>query len=93
MKVNPREVLLALTLLLLVPGLVLGQEKDVRGSKDHPLISRYPGSVITGYEATEFDEVILPLGKLDTKRNPEKSERLEGDALVVRRPGALAGVV
>ncbi len=51
---------------------------DARGSKDHPLVSRYPGSWILGYEAVEFDEVIVPLGKLDAQRKPEKSQRVEG---------------
>lgn len=28
-----------------VPMLAIAQEHDVEGSKDHPLISRYPGRV------------------------------------------------
>ena len=48
--------------------------QDVPGSKDHPLISRYPGSVIRDYSVREFDEYTLPLGKLDSG----KSQHLEG---------------
>ena len=43
-------------------GIALGA--DVGGSKDHPLVSRYPGSTITGYRTAEFDEFTLPLGKV-----------------------------
>jgi len=55
----------------------LAQRADVEGSKDHPLISRYPGSVITIYSSTEFDEYTLPLGKLQDGQWA-KSQHLEG---------------
>jgi outer membrane protein OmpA-like peptidoglycan-associated protein len=50
---------------------------DVDGSKDHPLVSRYPGLFISEYNFAEFDEFTLPLAKLkgDT---PEKTQHLEG---------------
>jgi len=54
-----------------------GQDQDVEGSKDHPLISRYPGSVIKNYLTKEFDEVTLPLGKVVDQKFP-KSQHLEG---------------
>ncbi|SPE37814.1 OmpA family domain-containing protein [Candidatus Sulfopaludibacter sp. SbA3] len=54
------------------------QQTDVEGSKDHPLVSRYPGLVITEYYTTEFDEFTLPLGKLKTDVTLEKSQHLEG---------------
>jgi len=53
------------------------QDQDVEGSRDHPLISRYPGSVIKNYLAKEFDEVALPLGKA-TDQGFAKSQHLEG---------------
>jgi OOP family OmpA-OmpF porin len=43
--------------------LAFAQQQDVEGSKDHPLISRYPGSVITEYSAREFDEIHAAAGK------------------------------
>ena len=53
------------------------QPQDLPNSKDHPLVTRYPGSVIDVYSVVEFDEFILPLGKLkDTKF--DKSQHLEG---------------
>jgi outer membrane protein OmpA-like peptidoglycan-associated protein len=54
------------------------QNKDVEGSKDHPLVSRYPGLVIAEYGFTEFDEFTLPLGKLKNGDTPEKTQHLEG---------------
>ena len=53
------------------------QEADVEGSKDHPLISRYPGSLITEYKQEDFDEFELPLGRLKDGKG-EKSQHLEG---------------
>jgi OmpA-OmpF porin, OOP family len=55
----------------------VAQQTDLEGSKDHPLISRYPGSIITEYSAKEFDEYTLPLGKLQ-QDHWAKSQRLEG---------------
>lgn len=69
------------SLFLLLPTFVLwAQRADVAGSKDHPLISRYPGMVITSYRVNEFNEFILPLSKVDpaTGRSFAKSQKLEG---------------
>ncbi len=55
-----------------------GQDQDVEGSKDHPMISRYPGSVITRYLTKEFDEFTLPLGEVVEAGKFSKSQSLEG---------------
>jgi flagellar motor protein MotB len=52
-----------------------GQDRE--GSKDHPLISRYPGAVITGYSQKEFDEYELPLSKVADGKYA-KTQRVEG---------------
>jgi flagellar motor protein MotB len=70
---------------LIVTGLVvcfvaataMAQNKDAAGSKDHPLISRYPGSYIREYMQKEYDEFTLPLGKLVDQKFT-KSQHLEG---------------
>ena len=54
------------------------QETDLEGSKDHPLVSRYPGSHITEYRTAEFDELALPLAKTNDAGVPEKVQKLEG---------------
>ncbi|HME57019.1 MAG TPA: DUF4892 domain-containing protein [Terracidiphilus sp.] len=65
----------------LLPGLAApfaaGQDQDVEGSKDHPLISRYPGSYISNYLRKAFDEFTLPLSKTNDLKFA-KSQHLEG---------------
>jgi outer membrane protein OmpA-like peptidoglycan-associated protein len=41
-------------------GQAWAQEKDVDGAKDHPLLTRLPGSYISSYEQKEFDVVESP---------------------------------
>lgn len=43
------------------PGIT--QANDVAGSMDHPLISRYTGSVILGYDVRDYDAFDFPLGR------------------------------
>lgn len=66
----------------LIAPLASAQQPDVEGSKDHPLISRYPGSVITEYKQEEFDEFELPLGRLKDGKG-EKSRHLEGKITLI----------
>ncbi len=34
---------------------------DVPGSKDHPLLTRFKGAVITHYQTRDFDEAVMPI--------------------------------
>src|SRR6056297_2728039 len=59
--------------------------EDVSGSKDHPLISRFPDSYIRFYESKDYNEFTLPLSELREaefgdkyKEYKEKDLRLEG---------------
>jgi OOP family OmpA-OmpF porin len=63
--------------LSLCAGRAVAQQEDVEGSKDHPLISRYPRSYIRNFLQKQFDEFELPLGKL-TNEKLTKSKHLEG---------------
>jgi outer membrane protein OmpA-like peptidoglycan-associated protein len=54
------------------------QQKDIPNAKDHPLVTRYPGSVIVQYIHSEFDEVMLPLDKANRDGKFEKALHLEG---------------
>ncbi len=72
-----RSVCVACLLLGLSAPFAAGQDQDLEGSKDHPLISRYPGSVITRYLTKEFDEFTLPLGEVVDEKFT-KSQPLEG---------------
>ena len=68
----------------LSPGAALAQLSDVKGSQDHPMVSRYAGSVIIGYDFRKFDEFVIPLGVLTRvggtrpTLEPTKSQRVEG---------------
>lgn len=72
----------ALLALWLVPPFALAQHPDSPGSEDHPMVTRYEGSFIDGYEIREFDEFILPLGPAvwndDRIRVPREKTVLEG---------------
>ncbi len=64
--------------LLLRASLALAQPQDVPGSKDHPMLSRYPGSFIRDYQHQEFDELELPIGEAKDWNKLGKTERVEG---------------
>jgi len=58
-----RVIFLGLSILLLITlGFVFALEEDAPESKDHPLLSRYPGSVILSYSQKAFDEYHILLG-------------------------------
>jgi OOP family OmpA-OmpF porin len=67
---------------LLAAMIAKAQNPDLEGSKDHPLISRYPGSHITEYKQEDFDEFELPLGPLRDGKG-EKSQHLEGKITLI----------
>jgi OOP family OmpA-OmpF porin len=54
----------------------------VKGAKDHPLLSRFSGAAMVGYEAREFEEVTLIAGKRGANKNDragfEKTVPVEG---------------
>lgn len=73
--------------LLLLPCLAFAaaempKEDTVKGAKDHPLLSRFTGSKLTGYRFKEFDEVELVAGKKVTNKDNkdvfEKMQVIEG---------------
>ncbi len=72
-----RTMKLFLCLMPLLAIACAAAQEDIPDSKDHPLISRYPGSVITGYHVATYDEFNLPMGKSDGS-SLEKSQHLEG---------------
>ena len=67
-------------LLLLAPRPALAQS-DLKDSRDHPLVGRYADAVIRAYEAKDFDEYTVGLGKLSFRNNVfhwARSEKVEG---------------
>ena len=68
----------ALAILTATAGFAMRTE-DIRGSADHPLVSRYPGTLIGEYHQVAFDEFTLPLGRPKPGSNVlDKSQHLEG---------------
>ncbi|MGO9084624.1 MAG: DUF4892 domain-containing protein [Terriglobales bacterium] len=67
----------ALVFCLLPATLPFAYGQDAEGSKDHPLITRYPGSTISEYAQKAFDEYDLPLSKYAGGKY-DKTQHLEG---------------
>ena len=63
MKSCLKHIILISTTLFFFSALGWAQGTDVPDSKDHPLISRYAGSTILGYDVRDYDSFALPLGK------------------------------
>jgi OOP family OmpA-OmpF porin len=75
--IKSRRIVWLVVGLLFCAGWAIAQQPDMDGSKDHPLISRYPGAYIRNYLQKEFDDFELPLGKLANEKIT-KSQHLEG---------------
>lgn len=74
-------ILLIFTTLFSAFGIAQAAKKDVKGSKDHPMVSRYPGSIIKVYKFADYDEYQLPLAKpemLKGKPTFTKLKTIEG---------------
>ncbi len=62
----------------LAAALCGAQTADIPKSKDHSLVTRYPGSVIIEYRYSEFDEVMFPLAKANGQGVFDKNKKVEG---------------
>jgi OmpA-OmpF porin, OOP family len=67
------DVCVAFLWLLVGPAAVGAQDADLADSKDHPAISRYAGSVIIGYDFRKFDELVMPLSRVEVVYPPGAS--------------------
>ena len=78
-KSNIKSTLLALLALLLTagPGILMAQ-KDIAGSKDHPIITRYPGAVIEWYEEKNFKDYHIATGPVVGYRTIDEWKDVEG---------------
>ena len=75
---------LLLSFLLLASGATYAQMKDKPGGKDHPLVSRYEGSILNNFGGTSFEQVDLPLARYESTAGtakPSKSLRVEGKVM------------
>lgn len=71
MKSTCKIILYILFGIVFTASLVLAQQEDVPGSKDHPLLTRMPDFFISGYEYKEFDQA-------DFKSNKGEDIMVEG---------------
>ncbi|MEN8635600.1 OmpA family protein [Pseudoalteromonas distincta] len=53
--------------------------EDLKGSADHPLLSRYPGSYIEDYQNVDYEEFSIPIGKFDKKTKASPVLDVTGD--------------
>lgn len=51
--------------------------RDIAGSHDHPIVSRFAGSVIVGYRQVDYGALTLPLGKYQNDKF-SSSDSVEG---------------
>ena len=59
--------------------IVKQKKKDRFESADHPMIDRYPGSHITEYSQTDYDEISLPISVPQNKSEEFKLLKTVGD--------------
>ena len=54
--------LMAISVSLLVASMTLALAQDIAGSKDHPVVTRYPGSVIKWYDVQAYEPYAIATG-------------------------------
>ena len=57
---------------------VRAQAPDVKGSSDHPRVSRFAGSTIVQYKAADFGLLVLPLSPPSSPKGAAKNQNVEG---------------
>lgn len=78
-------ILISLVAILLITGptvvLGSGHEDDIEGASDHPLISRFPDSIIKYYETETSTKYIIPTGE-DVGESNDEGEMIDGKEIV-----------
>jgi OOP family OmpA-OmpF porin len=65
--------------LMILPNLFAQRQTDIEGGKDHPLISRFEGSVIEFYDHKNYDEYTLVLEFTEEEGQVEEVLIIEGE--------------
>lgn len=76
-----RSVVLITSLIAAATTAASAQLSDVKGSRDHSMVSRYAGAILIGHNVRKFDEFIIPLGTVNQAGatvEPAKRQRVEG---------------
>ncbi|MEN0003384.1 MAG: OmpA family protein [Bacteroidota bacterium] len=69
--------------LVSLANLAHAQKNDAKGTRDHPLISRYDGFYIEKMSEVEFDAYTLPLSKAKSQNEFDKVKNLEGKIIKI----------
>lgn len=64
----------------------LESKTDLKGGRDHPMVSRLPGSWIVQHDAKEFDQMQIALGKALDADKFEKTDSVEADIKPESKP-------
>lgn len=64
--------------LLLTASATLNAQNEVPGAEDHKLISRYPGSLLLGYDVQEYDKYKIATGPVTGYRHIDDWLEVEG---------------
>ncbi|MBI5026804.1 MAG: DUF4892 domain-containing protein [Nitrospirae bacterium] len=75
--------LFPLLVMLVLSSPIVAFAQDVEGSRDHPVIKRYPGSIISKYSQQEFGEYQLILGPYTDSGKFKKTKPLEGKITLI----------
>lgn len=62
---------------------VLADQNDVKGSSDHPLVSRFPDTHIKSYHTSEYDEFLVATGPRESGAELPPVLRLEGKVTTI----------
>jgi len=66
------------------------QQKDNPGSKDHPLVSRFPGSYIREYSYTDHDRYMFPSGIMENNALPVQEVQGKYTTIVYSLPDSVS---
>jgi OmpA-OmpF porin, OOP family len=95
-KTSAKPHIAILVLIIVLTGLVAASAAtgDLPGSKDYPGIGRFAGSIITGYDAKDFDAVRLQAAPF-AEGKPTDARTVEGRAIRIayRVPGPGPSIV
>ena len=69
----------ALVLLLGLGAGAMAQVKDVKGSSDHPIVSRYAGSVLVGHGLQQHEQINAPLGPVQERAHGQAVKELKAE--------------
>ncbi|MEM7692377.1 MAG: cell envelope biogenesis protein OmpA, partial [Pseudomonadota bacterium] len=73
-----KNLTLTIALLVFFSTASFAQRADKRGSADYPLVSRFEGATIDGYQQVQFDRYELPLGPAEGAKALGEVLNLEG---------------